>query len=106
MSYRGDISSSSDIRVELSARGSNSGSALLIGGSAVAGGSRNADSTVVVPGGADHVDIRTPKTGLMQIMVDFKDASDSGDLQVFVNGVSVDSDTIRGDLITWTYSVV
>jgi hypothetical protein len=105
MTFRGGIARNSDVSIRLTATPSNGASAVLLAGAPAPGGAPNSDTTVVAPGGAGAVSVRTGNEGLMQVVTDFKDDHDSGTLEVLVNGAGVDSGRVSGDLTTWTYSV-
>jgi len=104
MSYRGDAPANATITITLTADSNNSGKAMLTAGVGVAGGEPKGGAELVDPGKTGSVTVKTPKKGILKVVVDFTDEDDSGDLEVTGPGGFSDGETIEGDTV-WTYSV-
>jgi hypothetical protein len=104
MPYRGDAPPEATITITLALDGSSKGNAHMTAGAGTSG-SANAKSCVVAPNGKGTVKVRTPKKGILQVVVDFSGASDTGQLDLSGPANWADGDPIDRDPTSWTYSV-
>jgi hypothetical protein len=77
---------------------------LMISYALIGGANPSEDHAVVAPGGSGSVSLTTAGTGVLEILVATKQASDSGRLEVTLDGAAPDADSIQ-NAVRWIYSV-
>jgi hypothetical protein len=102
--FKGEIVAGSDVQATFSANHTSSGSAHLLMAVGRFSGGSDADSGTAPPGGSTAVKLDHVAEGVLEILVDMKLESDTGQLEVLVNGKRRDSVAVTGDQ-RWTYSV-
>jgi hypothetical protein len=102
--FRGLIQPGADVEATFRSDYSNASSALLMLGVGFYDGGSDADSAVVVPGGAATVRLRNVKEGRLELLLDMSADSETGLLQISINGEAAASEPVRGDT-RWVYAV-
>ena len=105
MPYKGAINAGSDVVVTFTCFPTNHGSALALAGCASLNGNTAGKGGVVAPGGFSTMNVTCREPGLFKVDIDMSDETDSGTLEVKVNGATQDSGRIVGDTV-WSYSVI
>lgn len=105
MPYRGFIKQRQPVHVTFTCFPTNSGPALVLVGCGDLGGGANPKGDVAAPGGSVGVDISCTEPGIFKVDVDMASDTDSGEIEVQVNGQVVDKGRLAGDTV-WSYSIV
>jgi hypothetical protein len=106
MAFKGNIPKGGHVEAELCVSGGTAGTALLAVAFVDNGNGSGAKSRTVAPGACDACDVQTnpQPTGLLRVVVDFNNNSDTGRLVVRVNNTIRNDEPITGDT-TWSYSL-
>jgi hypothetical protein len=102
--FRGLIQPGADVEATFRSDYSNASSGLLMIGLGVYDGGSAADSAVGAPGGAATVRLAKVKEGRLELLLDMSADSETGLLQISVNGEVAASEAVRGDT-RWVYAV-
>lgn len=70
----------------------------------IGGGNPQVDTGITVPGGSASVTLNPSKPGVLEILVATGQATDSGRLEVSLNGVLKDQGPVQ-DSVRWIYAV-
>lgn len=77
---------------------------LMISYALIGGANPTQDHTVIAPGGSGLVSLTTAGTGVLEILVATKQATDRGLLEVTLDGGAPDAGSIQ-NAVRWVYSV-
>jgi len=105
MAFKGSIAAGGTVSVTLALNFTAKGPApLLAAFGRSEGGGTAEDGTVIAPGSSDGIELDVDAKGMLRIVVDMSDESDSGMLTVAADGSVVSSEAIMGDT-TWVYTI-